>query len=239
MSSLQAIKTMRTIRLRVLLLQLWLVRVTSFTSPRNPTRIRILAQNRAEDLFDETRRQELFEVFLRDLQIQNVPILELSCPSPATVQASFWSTLEQTAGDTTCLIYPDQSTDELREFLDTNKPLKEMDSIKVSLVGNGLGPALVVNATQYIFHEQNFAPDMSKLETVAAEFPPSSCTVLTNESPDPVSSLALYWNAVCQLELTDTQVVILGLGNAAALEGMEHATILDDHSVVVKKTYVS
>lgn len=114
-------------------------------------------------LFDEERRAELFQFLLRDLQVEGVPLLSVDADQVRTLQAALWTTMaelytstqDQSSGDTqACLIFADIPMDDLRSFVDDfralqtqerlMKHLPELQRFHLSLVGKGVGPAILV-----------------------------------------------------------------------------------------------
>ena len=116
---------------------------------------------------DQDRKDNLFQYLLRDLQIEGVPLLECDVCQAHTLQAALWTTMaelsEQDDSQKVCLVLEGIGVDALRTFVDDflilkTQPrlmehLQELQRFSISLVGKGVGPALVIetsNKTQVI-----------------------------------------------------------------------------------------
>jgi hypothetical protein len=114
------------------------------------------------DEMSEERKSTLFEVLLRDLEIEGVPLLGCDAGEATTFQAAVWTTMaemsEKDQGDKACLVLEEIPVDALRAFADDFAMLKtqrrvidhlpEMERLSVSLVGKGVGPALVIESKE-------------------------------------------------------------------------------------------
>jgi hypothetical protein len=114
-----------------------------------------------EDL-DEQRKKNLFQCLLRDLQIEGVPLLECDAFQAHTLQAALWTTMaelsEQVDAQKVCLVLEGIGTDALRTLVDDFLVLKaqrrlmeylpELERFSLSLVGKGVGPAIVIETKQ-------------------------------------------------------------------------------------------
>mgnify|MGYP005849528823 CR=1 FL=1 len=107
---------------------------------------------------DEARRNNLFQCLLRDLQIEEVPLLECDAVQAHTLQAALWTTMaelsEQDEAQKVCLVLNGIGVDSLRTFVDDFLVIKgqdrlmqhlpELERFSVSLVGKGAGPAIIL-----------------------------------------------------------------------------------------------
>ena len=128
-------------------------------------------QDKTEDSDEEKRKANLFQVLLRDLQIEGVPLLGVDATQVHTLQAALWTTLaelcENPLEQKACLVFEYIPVSALQPFVDDFMILKtqvdktqylpEIGRVSLSMVGKGIGPAIlidVVNATS-----QHHAPD--------------------------------------------------------------------------------
>lgn len=129
---------------------------------------RFLSSDQAEDALDELdqkRKDNLFQCLLRDLQIEGVPLLECDVSKADTLQAALWTTMaelsEQEDSQKVCLITEGIGVEALRTFANDFLALKteqrlmdhlqELQRFNISVVGKGVGPAIVIetaNKTQ-------------------------------------------------------------------------------------------
>uniref|UniRef100_A0A7S4K5D9 Uncharacterized protein n=1 Tax=Odontella aurita TaxID=265563 RepID=A0A7S4K5D9_9STRA len=114
-----------------------------------------------EDVIEEMdpeRRSNLFQTLLRDLQVEGTPVLGCDADQVHTFCAALWTTMaEVSEGDDenkACIVMENIPLDALKAFVQDftvlkGQPrlmahLKELSRISVSLVGRGVGPALVI-----------------------------------------------------------------------------------------------
>ena len=138
------------------------------------------------DELDEERKANLFQFLLRDYQVEGVPLLAVDADQVHTLQAAIWTTLaelSETAASTpqfdnndndnpeniqkACLIFEDIPIQALRSFVDDfmllktqerlMKYLPELEQCSLSLVGKGVGPAILLQVS---------APPVSLTRTV-------------------------------------------------------------------------
>ena len=107
---------------------------------------------------DDERRANLFQSMLRDLQIENVPLLGCDAREVETMNAALWTTMSELSeiddGQKVCMIMEDIPIDALKAFATDYgnlltqtrlmDHLPELQRISVSLLGNGVGPALII-----------------------------------------------------------------------------------------------
>ncbi|KAI2506617.1 hypothetical protein MHU86_7827 [Fragilaria crotonensis] len=113
------------------------------------------------DGWDDTRKANFFEMTLRDLQIEGVPLLGCDADQVHTLQAALWTTMaelvDQDEAGKACLILEQIPIPALQAFVDDflilrnqfdqMKNLPELNRLTASLVGKGLGPAILLEAT--------------------------------------------------------------------------------------------
>lgn len=107
------------------------------------------------------RRANLFQSLLRDLQIEGVPLLECDAASVETYQAACWTTLAEMSDDDepskNCLVMEKIPMSALMSFADDFATLKlqprlmeylpELNRFSIQVLGKGVGPALVFEAS--------------------------------------------------------------------------------------------
>jgi hypothetical protein len=108
----------------------------------------------------EDRKATLFQFMLRDLQVEGVPLLGVDADQVHTMQAALWTTLaelsEQDDAQKACLIFEDIPMAALRTFVDDfmdlksqerlTKSLPELERFNLSLLGKGVGPAILIES---------------------------------------------------------------------------------------------
>ncbi|CAB9527525.1 expressed unknown protein [Seminavis robusta] len=107
---------------------------------------------------DQTRKKNLYQCLLRDLQIEGVPLLECDAAQAHILQAALWTTMaelsDQDEGQKVCLVLENIGVDALRTFVDDFLVLKtqtrlmdhlpELQRFSINVVGKGAGPAMVI-----------------------------------------------------------------------------------------------
>jgi len=115
------------------------------------------------DEMSEERKSNLFQFLLRDLEIEGVPLLGCDADQPPTLQAALWTTMaelsEQPGEQKACLVLENIPVDALRVFVDDFIILKtqqrlmdqlpELSRFSISLVGKGVGPAILIEAAEW------------------------------------------------------------------------------------------
>lgn len=110
-----------------------------------------------EDM-DQSRKENLFQCLLRDLQIEGVPLLECDAFQAHTLQAALWTTMaelsDQNDEQKVCLVLQGIGVEALMTFVDDFLILKtqsrlmealpELERFTINVVGKGLGPAIVI-----------------------------------------------------------------------------------------------
>jgi hypothetical protein len=108
----------------------------------------------------EERSSDLFQFLLRDLQVEGVPLLSVDADQVHTLQAALWTTMAELYDNRSkedqkvCLIFEEIPVSALRSFVDDFMILKtqerlieslpELSGFSLSLVGKGVGPAILV-----------------------------------------------------------------------------------------------
>jgi hypothetical protein len=113
------------------------------------------------DELSEERKTSLFQYLLRDLQIEGVPLLEVDADRVHILQAALWTTMAEMSTQSdehkTCLIFEAIPIAALRAFVDDFMIFKVQDRLMaqlpelrrfdLSLVGKGVGPAILIEAS--------------------------------------------------------------------------------------------
>ena len=108
----------------------------------------------------EERKANLFQALLRDLQIEGVPVLGCDANKVHTMSAALWTTMAEVSENDeeskVCLVLEDIPLGALQAFVEDFTVLKtqerlmvflpELRRISVSLIGKGVGPALIIEA---------------------------------------------------------------------------------------------
>lgn len=137
----------------------------------------------------EERKANLFQFLLRDLEVEGVPLLGCEAEEPSSLQGALWTTMAQlseTEGEEkACLVVENIPVDALRVFVDDFVLLKlqprlmqelpELARFSISLVGKGVGPALLVECAEWTPQEKekymsirNASPEPNELTWQAA-----------------------------------------------------------------------
>lgn len=110
----------------------------------------------------EENKANLFQALLRDLQIEDVPVLGCDATAVHTMNAALWTTLselsENDEDSKVCLVMESIPTGALQAFVDDFTVLKTQDRLmaylpelrrlSVSLVGKGVGPAFILESSK-------------------------------------------------------------------------------------------
>jgi len=118
--------------------------------------LRLSDDNPAE--WDEERRSNMFQALLRDLQIEGVPLLGCDANQVGTFNAALWTTMaelgDQDDEQKACLIMEAIPVSALLAFAEDFTVLKtqtrlmdylpELKRFSVSVLGRGVGPALLI-----------------------------------------------------------------------------------------------
>jgi hypothetical protein len=127
---------------------------------------------------DDDRRSDLFQSLLRDLQIEGVPLLGCDADQVSTLNAAVWTTMAE-LGDAddegrACLVMENVPTSALLAFAEDFTVLKTQDRLasrlpelrrfSVSVLGKGLGPALLIETERRTVAEQLMREDKRAVE---------------------------------------------------------------------------
>jgi hypothetical protein len=128
---------------------------------RDPSILR--SSNEAFDAeLSEDRKANLFQFLLRDLEVEGVPLLGCDADQAHSLQAALWTTMgelsEKEEEGKACLILENIPVDALRTFVDDFVVLKtqqrlmdslpELNRFSISLLGKGVGPAIVIETAE-------------------------------------------------------------------------------------------
>jgi len=116
----------------------------------------------ALDQISEEERQDVFKTLLRDLEIEGTPLLGCEVDAVHTMNAALWTTMSELSTNNdaqkTCLIMERIPINALQSFVSDFAVLKsqtrlmnhlpELHRISISLLGNGIGPALIIETTK-------------------------------------------------------------------------------------------
>ena len=200
------------------------------------SRLFAAADSRLEDFEDwsDERKADLFQFLLRDLEVEGVPLLGCDGVSAnKTLQGATWTVAGQLSENNferkCCMIFEDIPVKHLKLFVETFSSIKEdkslMDSLhdlrrfSLSLVGNGIGPALILE-TQNRTDAEIEQYDSMKKDTPEPNEPQwraATESFINRSFPDLEDSveyrflgssdvcdiLSGYWNCVCELEATE------------------------------------
>ena len=195
------------------------------------------------DELSEERQANLFQFLLRDLQVEGVPLLEVDAHQVHTLQAALWTTMaelsEQTAEQKACLIFESIPVGALRSFVDDFMILKtqdrlmqslpELERFSLSLVGKGVGPAIVVETAEKKEEDSDATTvasiDEAKLQFALHQFadrmiagrqvpgypassdtstPPPKTTYKTCASAEVCHILSAFWTSICEQMTTSS-----------------------------------
>lgn len=114
------------------------------------------------DEISEEERQNVFRTLLRDLEIEGVPLLGCEVDAVHTMNAALWTTMSELSinndAQKSCLIMERIPINALQSFVSDFAILKsqprlmdhlpELHRLSVSLLGDGIGPALIIETTK-------------------------------------------------------------------------------------------
>lgn len=142
------------------------------------TSLRLSEENPLEGMSDE-RKSNLFQSLLRDLQIEGVPLLGCDADQVSTLNAAIWTTMAE-LGDNdepqrACLILESIPISALLAFAEDFTVLKtqgrlmgylpELKRYSISVVGKGVGPALLIETEARTDEEKTAAASQKALES--------------------------------------------------------------------------
>ena len=200
------------------------------------------------EYFDPQRQEELFQFLLRDLQIENVPLLSIDATQVQAMQAAIWTIMaemwttacssSEQKTEKSCLIFEEIPLSALRSFVtefrtvqtDTfiQQHLPDFSRFHLSLVGNGVGPAILIELSSTDNNTGQDNPLVFSDTIAVAKRGPQATAVLqtfvermilaTEMSVDPsrityrscqwndiCHVMSFFWNGICELQATPTQ----------------------------------
>ncbi|KAG7360154.1 hypothetical protein IV203_035253 [Nitzschia inconspicua] len=204
------------------------------------------------DELSEERKANLFQFLLRDLEVEQVPVLGVDAAETHIFQAALWTTMaelsENNVADKVCLVFESIPVDTLKLFVQEFDAIKsdsflmenvpELKRINTTLVGRGVGPAIVLatsnrtktDADVYQSIKQS-APTvdgtqwMRAMESFATRTSPGSGTILNRiiGSTDVCDILSGYWTSVCELlTLPEEEKVAIAVSYPPSMEGLDN-----------------
>ena len=202
-----------------------------------------------EELSEE-RRQNLFQALLRDLQVEGVPLLACDADQVHTMNAALWTTMselgEQDGEQRACLVMERIPLDALKSFANDFTVLKTQDRltkcmpellrISVSVVGKGVGPAILIETTT---RSEADVAEKNKRNAAMATLDETKCTAAMkafvnrvvvgyqacpytknvematlgpigyrfSPAADACGALSAFWNSICELLATPDDVL--------------------------------
>lgn len=194
--------------------------------------------NKVEDFGDwsDERKAGVFQFLLRDLEVEGAPLLGCDGVSAnKTLQGISWTIAGQLSENDferkVCLVLEDIPVKDLAMFVDVFSKLKQQDHLmdslhdlrrfSLSLVGNGIGPAMILetqNRTETEIQQyasmikDTPAPNEPQWRAAIESFVHRSYPELEANpiafrflgSSDVCDILSGYWNCICELEATDS-----------------------------------
>lgn len=190
----------------------------------------------AFDDWSDERKAGVFQFLLRDLEVEGAPLLGCDGVSAnKTLQGATWTIAgplsENDFERKVCLILEDIPVKDLAMFVDVFSKIKQqqhlMDSLhdlrrfSLSLVGNGIGPAMILETqnrteTEILQYSSMIkdtpAPNEPQWRGAIESFVKRSFPELEDNpiayrflgSSDVCDILSGYWNCICELEATDS-----------------------------------
>jgi hypothetical protein len=193
----------------------------------------------AVDGLSDERKAVVFQALLRDLQIEDVPLLGADSDQVHTFQAAMWTTMaeltDQPNAAKACLILENIPMAALKTWVDDFFILKtqqdqlqylpEIQRISASLVGKGVGPAILLEVTKgettLPFSEYNEFACSAAMKVfvdrvVVGNDSPTSVGLGDEGSAAPIeyrfggssnacATLASFWNCACEMLSSDDQ----------------------------------
>ncbi|CAJ1912226.1 unnamed protein product [Cylindrotheca closterium] len=113
------------------------------------------------DELSEERKENLFQFLLRDMEVEGTPVLACDADQAHTFQGTVWTVMAQLSENDieskACMVLQEMSIDSLQSFVDDFLAIKanerlmeylpELARFNVTLLGRGVGPALVVETS--------------------------------------------------------------------------------------------
>ena len=147
-------------------------------APTTTTSLRLSEENPLEGMSDE-RKSNLFQSLLRDLQIEGVPLLGCDADQVSTLNAAIWTTMAE-LGDSdeeqrACLVLEAIPISALMAMAEDFTVLKtqerlmahlpELRRFSISVLGKGVGPALLIETTARTDEEKAAAASQKAVES--------------------------------------------------------------------------
>mmetsp|Transcript_16138 Transcript_16138/g.39497 ORF Transcript_16138/g.39497 Transcript_16138/m.39497 type:complete len:406 (+) Transcript_16138:79-1296(+) len=194
----------------------------------------IFAENKNPvDEWSEERKGNLFQFLLRDMEVEGTPILACDADQANTFQGTVWTVMAQLSESDieskACMVLQEMSIDSLQSFVDDFAAIKANDRLmeytpelarfNVSLVGRGVGPALVVETSNRTAAEIDAVAQFESTVSVPNELTwtaamkgfvarrggwsdddlPNPHAYRLSGSWDVCDTLATFWTSVCEL----------------------------------------
>ena len=208
-------------------------RIEAWASLSRDKNIFKLYSNPVGDL-PEDRKANLFQCLIRDLEIEGCPVLGSDADASHTLQGSLWITIaqlsEQDEEGKACLVAPDMPVEALRKFVDDFDEMKtqkrlmnylpELQRFSFSLLGKGVGPAIVIETAERSDEENNIydamiqsSPTPDELRWTAAMKSFNARVKLHGVEPghvayrfvaslDVCDIMTAFWSSTCELLAT-------------------------------------
>lgn len=154
---------------------------TSITTTTTSLRLSDTTNDPLADMSDE-RKSNLFQSLLRDLQIEGVPLLGCDANQVSTLNAAIWTTMAELSDNheaqRVCIIMEEIPTSALLAFAEDFTVLKtqvrlmeylpELKRFSISVLGKGLGPALLIETEERAADEEKDA--VASLKAIESTF---------------------------------------------------------------------
>jgi hypothetical protein len=225
----------------------------------------------------DERKANLFQFLLRDLQVEGAPLLSVDSVDFHTLQAALWTTLaelmESDDSNKACLIFEQIPIPALKSLVDGIMVLKEqprlmaslpeLERFNVSLVGKGVGPAILleVGGRNETNPYENSMTTVSPSQTTAAmkmfvdrinSYLYSARDVsdrLESIAPVPVEYrscafsevchiLSAFWNSVCEIQTTPSDQLQFIMLSFPATNAADHERFVAVAEVVSRSLSV-
>lgn len=191
------------------------------------------------DQLSDERKANLFQYLLRDLQVEGVPLLAVDADQLDILQAAMWTTLaelcDQPTADKACLVLEDMDVADLQTFVRDFANIKaeerlisvlpELTRISLSLVGRGVGPAILIDVAEVkaedMLTDETDTPEPQLIAAVKAfsdrlvqktdthpykEDGTPTLFKLCRRSDVP-HVLSSFWNSICEIRLTSEETL--------------------------------
>ena len=188
-------------------------------------------KNPVDELSDE-RKANLFQFLLRDLEVEGIPLLGCDADQVHALQGALWTTMgqlsESDSENKACLVLENIPVDVLRTLVDDFVQLKtetrlmdflpELQRFNLSLLGKGVGPAILIEAaarneeektTYSEIKEASLEPDETKWTAAMKSFTsrmangpdvqPGPVGYRLTLSPDVCDVMSAFWTGICEL----------------------------------------